>query len=80
LREYALVFGGDPADSPTGCWRTSKTFAVGDLVNVPRGETGGDPGAETDGFIWRVVGITEPNTLTLEYVHPWREGDPRCCD
>jgi hypothetical protein len=55
---------------------------VGSLINIPSGPNPerGLPVERTKGHVWRVVAVEPERVLVLEYVKPWGEGDPRCCD
>jgi hypothetical protein len=60
----------------------TRSREVGSLINIPIGARvdGGKPTERTKGHIWRVVAVEAEQVLVLEYVKPWGEGDPRCCD
>lgn len=46
------------------------TFSVGDLINLPerRPPFRGYYARATDGHLWQVVAVEEPNVLVIEYM------------
>jgi hypothetical protein len=49
-------------------------FSVGDLINLPEGRPPycGYYARATEGHIWQVVSVEEPNVLVVEYVRKAR--------